>query len=314
MRSMGMQAMLFDEVYGSTYHIVAALLREALKGGLSLARLKELTARDGAGKGAVIRGALENGAWPLLLPDGTPAVESVPGLAPTTLELRWLKSICQDPRVRLFLPEGLEEDPDLAAAEPLFSPEFLVHYDRYDNGDPFEDPDYIRHIRLIVQALREKKALVIVYQNKKGTFSKKFYPHSLEYSPKDDKFRLLARNAHGLPYTLNASNIKNVIPQNEPCPADMAPPRSEKKSLLLELVDERDALERASLHFSDLEKETFRQDESHYRITLRYYESDEAEILIRVLAFGPLLKVIGPDAFITLIRECLAKQKMFGNK
>lgn len=309
MRSMGMQAMLFDEVYGSTYHIVAAVLREALRGDMSPARFRELVNREGAGKGAAIRTALEKGAWPLLFPNGRPVVEHVPDTASTTLELRWLKAICQDPRVRLFLPEGFEDDPDLAAIEPLFPPDIFVYYDRHGNGDPFEDPAYVKNIRLIARAIREKKALVIVYENNKGMFSKKFYPRSLEYSPKDDKFRLLANNTRGVPYILNVSNMKTVIPKDDPCPATLPPPRSEKKSLVLELVDERGALERASLQFSDLEKETFRQDESHYRVTLRYYKSDETEILIRVLAFGPLLRVIEPDSFIELIKERLTMQK-----
>ena len=306
---MEMTAMLFNEFYGSTYNIVADVLREAVNGNLDIARLRELTSRDGGGKGAGIRSALEKGQWPLLYPDGRPAIRNLPELPPTELELRWLKTICRDPRVRLFLPDGLAEDPDLADVEPLFSHDFFVHYDRYADSDPFEDPAYVKNIRLIVQALKEKIAIVVVYQGRTGTFSKKFFPHSLEYSPKDDKFRLLANNTRGVPYILNAASIIDVILKSGPCPEAMNPPRSEKKSLVMELVDDRNALERALLHFSDLEKETFRQDEKLYRVTLRYYESDETEILIRVLSFGPLLRVTEPDSFIKLIRDRLNKQK-----
>ena len=305
---MGKTAMLFHELYGGTYRIVAAILREALSSSLSFARLRELTAREGAGRGAEIRGALEQGRWPLLLPDGRPAIGRVPDLPPTDLEKRWLKAICQDPRVRIFLPDDFCARQELADAEPLYSPDFFACYDRYADGDPFEDPTYIKNMRLIVRALREKTDLVAVYRGKNGVFSKKFHPRSLEYSPKDDKFRLIASNMRGLPFILNAASILDVILKNSPCP-EAETPRTGKKMLDMELEDDRNTLERALLHFSDLEKETRRLDESHYRVTLRYYESDETEILIRVLSFGPTLHVIGPDSFVSLIKERLSMQK-----
>lgn len=43
-----------------------------------------------------------------------------------------------------------------------------------------------------------------------------------------------------------------------------------KRILVLELTDERNALKRVMLHFSHLEKETERLDDTHYRITLFY--------------------------------------------
>ena len=79
--------------------------------------------------------------------------------------------------------------------------------------------------------------------------------------------------------------------------------------MVFELIDERNALERVMLHFSDLEKETVRLDETHYRVELWYKQSDETEILIRILSFGPVLRVLEPEAFLGLIRERLKKQK-----
>ena len=62
------------------------------------------------------------------------------------------------------------------------------------------------------------------------------------------------------------------------------------------------------LHFSDLEKETERIDDRHYRIILHYRQGDETEILIRILSFGPVLKVLEPETMVAQIRERLAKQ------
>ena len=75
------------------------------------------------------------------------------------------------------------------------------------------------------------------------------------------------------------------------------------------LTDERNALERAMIHFSDLEKETVRLDDVHYRVKLCYRKEDETEILIRILSFGPKLYVSGPEEFRNLIRDRLEKQR-----
>ena len=75
------------------------------------------------------------------------------------------------------------------------------------------------------------------------------------------------------------------------------------------IYDGRNTLERAMLHFAHFEKEAERQDDGNYLLYLKYYEYDETEILIRVLSFGPYIKVIEPDSFIKLIKERLIKQR-----
>jgi hypothetical protein len=45
-----------------------------------------------------------------------------------------------------------------------------------------------------------------------------------------------------------------------------------------------------------------------YQVELWYESQDETEILIRVLSFGPMIKVIAPGSFIALIKERLAMQ------
>ena len=81
------------------------------------------------------------------------------------------------------------------------------------------------------------------------------------------------------------------------------------RSLVLELKDERNALERAMLHFSHLNKETERIGEDLYKITLFYEREDETELLIRVLSFGPMVKVLFPEDFLGKLKERLEKQK-----
>ena len=84
-----------------------------------------------------------------------------------------------------------------------------------------------------------------------------------------------------------------------------------KEKLVLEVKDERNALERVMLHFSHFEKETIRLEEKKYQLTLWYEKEDKAELLIRVLSFGPMIRVMEPDSFISLVRERLQKQMRF---
>ncbi len=40
-----------------------------------------------------------------------------------------------------------------------------------------------------------------------------------------------------------------------------------------------------------------------------YDKDDETEMVIRILSFGPMIKVVQPEHFINLIKERLRKQK-----
>ena len=45
-----------------------------------------------------------------------------------------------------------------------------------------------------------------------------------------------------------------------------------------------------------------------YRLTLSYDSYDETELVIRVLSFGPMVKVLEPESFRERIRERIAGQ------
>ena len=79
----------------------------------------------------------------------------------------------------------------------------------------------------------------------------------------------------------------------------------------MELTDERDTLSRVLLHFSHLEKETTRLDDTHYRVTLHYDRNDETEMLIRILSFGPTVRVTEPEHLRQRLRERLMMQDRF---
>ena len=161
---------------------------------------------------------------------------------------------------------------------------------------------------MILRAMHEKRKLRVRFHGHRGTRQSYIcIPYKLEYSSKDDKFRLIT-GFGGKPRTINLSRMDSVHILEPWDENEYQRPNEREKTLVMDLYDSRNALERAMLHFTDLEKETERIDDKHYRITLNYKQGDETEILIRVLSFGPVLKVTAPESMVSQIRERLDRQ------
>lgn len=171
-------------------------------------------------------------------------------------------------------------------------------------------------------------------------------PRWIEYSSKDDKFRIqleecgdksknpsiwminisrlqkceiiediespeTRKNMENTEEVENIKNIqdrKNTLYQRNSGGMSWIPVGMERKSVTMEITDDRNALERVLIHFSPLEKETKKISDRCYHVKLTYDVSDETEMLIRILSFGPVVKVLEPQELITKIRERLERQ------
>lgn len=295
---------LFHEVYGSYFQAVAFILKEASQGTLTKENLTRIVNEKAFSESFLsIPEALMNQTWPLIDNCCQTPLEHSPAMPLTTLQKRWLKSLLLDPRVALFQPDisGLED------VEPLFTPDMIVYFDQYGDGDPYESAAYQEIFRTILSALHEKCFLKIHLENiYHVSHTVICHPSHLEYSMKDNKFRL---KTVAPDMTINLARItacevtasqKNIFPKKAP--------EKQRKRLVLDLIDQRNALERAMLHFSHLEKETQRLDDMHYQIVIYYDAADETELLIRVFSFGPLIRVTAPDEFVKLMIDRLKAQ------
>ena len=298
--------MLFSEYYGEYYACVAQILTEAVEGTLTRERITEIAARQGFGESVLtIPANLRNGNWPLITSGCRTPVRRIPAHPVTLLQKRWLKTLLLDPRIRLFglTDEGLED------AAPLFDPSRIIWYDRYSDGDRFEDGGYIRRFRLLLEAVRTHRKVQVVFDSRRGERNDwVVVPYRLEYSSTDDKFRLLCHGVKRKNRTLNLSRISCVTLLETFDPGEYPVPELTNESVTLEITDERNTLERAMLQFSYLAKRTERTGERTYRMTLHYRQEDETELLIKIISFGPLVKVTGPDSFASRIRDRIEKQ------
>ena len=296
--------MIFSELYNVYYNTVAKILAEAIDGTLDDRRLNEIVAQTAFGESVLtIPPALKAQRWPLLRPDLTTPLRHRPTMPLTELQKRWLKAISLDPRVRLFDLEfeGLED------VEPLFTKEDYILYDQYNDGDDYEDPAYIARFRRILDSIRQQYPLRVTLLNRHGArIEMHILADTIEYSEKDDKFRILTRDSGGA--IVNVGRIL-TCERYDGRQIHETERRSKMKTLVFEVTDERNALERVMLHFAHFEKQTERIGDALYRVTLLYDRDDETELVIRILSFGPKIRVTAPDAFIDLIKNRLIRQK-----
>ncbi len=301
--------MIFHEVYSIYYQTVAKLLTAAGQGATEEALRRIVLENAFAESSLTILPALQSGRWPLLKPDGTSVLRHRPTMPVTILEKRWLKSLLDDPRLKLF---GLEL-PELAEVEPLFTRDDYRVYDRYADGDPYEDEDYIARFRLILEAIRRNRPVAALMTNRQGTdFWMRFYPVGLEYSEKDDKFRVLARGCRY--HHFNLGRLKHCEFYEGFRPIRSTTRLPQPRELVLEITDERNALERVMLHFAHFEKQAERLGDGKYLLRLTYYDTDETELVIRVLSFGSQVKALAPAPFVELIKDRLRMQRACGVK
>lgn len=303
--------MIFSELYGAYYRAVADILAAAGQHPLQKQELRALIEKHAFGESVLnIEPAIREERWQLIRADGSTPIRHAPTMPLTLLEKRWLRAIAADPRVRLFAGE-LPEFPDV---EPLFSPGDIAVYDKYADGDPYEDEDYIRRFRLILDAIKNRCPLSLEVVNRNGaTVRKVLMPDHLEYSEKDDKFRLIGTGRRRVE-TVNLARIVCCAPFSgrfDPPAAKAEPPK--KRTVEFELYDQRNALERVLMHFAHFEKQAVKADGGRYRVTVSYDRDDETEIVIRLLSFGPMIRVTAPEHCVELIRARLLRQKSCGH-
>lgn len=298
--------MIFNEIYSVYYNAVAKIITQIISGKTNEKDLNQIVCDNAFGESILtVLPSLKSEKWQLIRSDMSTPIQNKPTMPLTLVQKEWLKAISLDPRIRLFGVEigGLED------VKPLFTPADYVVYDKYGDGDPYEDESYIARFRIILSALKDKRPLKVETVNRKGNLiSMTVMPQRLEYSEKDDKFRLINT---GCRYgsTINLARVVSceITSYDHYTPPPPKPPMM--RSLTLRIRDGRNALERCLLHFAHFEKRAERIDKTHYLVHIKYDKDDETEMVIRILSFGPLVEVVEPDSFRKLIIERLQRQK-----
>ena len=261
--------MIFSELYGAYYNAVAKIIERAIEHPLKKGELADIVSEFAFGESILnIESAIQEERWQLIKKDGTTPIVYKPSMPMTELQKKWLKAISMDPRIQLFEEEiaGIED------VEPLFTKDDYYIFDQYQDGDPYEDETYIKNFRLILYALRNKLSLKVMMYSRIG---REIYivimPEKLEYSAKDDKFRLIGS---GRKYadTINLGRIISCeLYQGEYIPRAKTRETKQLDVVEFEVYNKRNALERVLLHFAHFEKQAEKIEQGRYKVKVVEY-------------------------------------------
>lgn len=284
--------MIFNEIYGCYYNAVAKIIGLAIDGRLTESKMNEIASEYAFEESFLtIVPALKNQDWQLVNHELETPIVNKPAMPMTTLEKRWLKTILLDPRIALFqIPQG-----ELEKVEPLFEVGDIVYFDRYLDGDRYEEPLYIENFHTIRQAIKEHNKVKIKFWNRKNQERTQIMePIKIEYSDKEDKFRVLCAGRWNI-RTINMGRVIQCVKLDEIFPEKLCLQTRKKDTLIFELTDERDVLERAMMKFAHYKKRVEKVDDKLFHIEMEYDVEDETDVLIQIMSFGSYVKILAPD-------------------
>ncbi len=307
---------IFSEIYSTYYKITEKILK---KKTITKAEILDIIRENGFSETALFLepkllgednyGLLikKNGVYQSIL-------KKEPHIPLTILEKRWLCAVLQDRKSSLFLDKAQKEELcSLLGVTPLYQNRFLHFYDRFSDGDDYENEQYISHFRNILQSIHDNTLIKIGFNTRKGNrVTHYFLPLKIEYSSKNDRFRL-----HVVRYHKNKALETRIINLSRitltEC-TDIIPTANydeipEKREVIIKITEERNAVNRFMMEFAELERiSEYDEETKECIVRMKYDLKDETEILIRLLSFGPVIEVTEPIDFRKQMKERIDRQ------
>lgn len=309
---------LFSEIFGCYYRVVQEIVNNA---PLSEIEIQKIIRENGFAESCFyILPMLQE--LPFIEKKGDKyysLLENKIKLPLTNIEKSWLKAISLDERFSLLSKEF--DGSLLDGISPLYDQKFFKYYDRYSDGDNFSDISYIRYFHKINKAMDNRNVIKVIYRspkNDKITIGH-YIPLKFEFSSKDNKFRFYSariRNGCVDDYVcLNMCRILDVRASNENFEGVLDLEKyienfEMEEPVIVEVYDKRNAIERFMVEFSSYKKYSeFDRLTNTCKTKIFYRKTEELEILIKLLSFGPVLRVLGPDRFLRLFLYRVQKQE-----
>ncbi len=257
----------------------------------------------------------------------------------TKVEVRWLLTILEDPLSSVFLsPPQIQAVKSAIAKAPFqvgpFEMKKINYFDRYNLEDRIlsgrkeltqrgrVNQREREFLKIIYEAMESEKKIRIVYKNWKG--EKRYAncaPVWMEYSRRDDIFRIwYVQNERMEIRTINVPRILRIIQLPEK-KYDL----EEQRELLERILKrteahiqvefyqgKRNLPDRLLTEFSLWRKECIYDVKTKkYTMTLYYSIQDEKEIMIRLLSYGPYIRIAASeDSYILAeIKKRIVRQR-----
>jgi len=226
----------------------------------------------------------------------------------TNLEKAWLKNMLEDKRLGILLSDTTISKLK-AALRDFDGPRISEIIDTTNtsillnskNTEQFEE-----NLRMLLKAIAEGKAVKYCNTDRYGNeyCDKHALPIRLEYSLRDGRFRVsmysLDENRSIMANIFNMTDIeiegnRSLEINRESVIKLLHEQRYSKDPIILEVTDKKAAMERCFMSFSELERYSRCIEKDKYELKLFYYTFEEEEIIRKILALGPYVKVISPE-------------------
>lgn len=262
------------------------------------------------------------------------AVEFYRNILPLTiLEIRWLKTILADSKIRCFLTdrqiEGLtrlleQKFPDVKA----FPMKSIVFFDRHIKAPRIKEAERLL-TSTITKAVYEELLLTLSYTTKQGNeLTGKFKPLVLEYSKRNDKFQACFQSCkNNRFYYINMAQINDLRIDDEGFDYFEALEEYEKyrkrneRSVKLEFYDVKNLADRLLTEFSPWRKYCmYHPDTELYSLEIFYQKMDETDIVVRLMGYGADIHIadkehsIAKEILLRLQKQRELLVKQFKNK
>lgn len=237
----------------------------------------------------------------------------------TMVEARWLLTVLNDPKAELFLTLK-EKEAVIGCIGDRYSPfksSSVIYFDRY-----YREADFKKERNTLVcltEAIRNHRVIEVIYISKRGnTVEGSFKPLTVEYSKRDDIFRIFALPCGGgSVFTMNLNGIKEITVTDRVFDFEEATEELDnffsqnKTKITVEFYDSRSLTDRILSEFSPWEKQCLYNKESElYTLTVYYQKTDELEMVIRLMGYGNEIVIKDRDHPVALeIKRRLYKQK-----
>ena len=244
-----------------------------------------------------------------------PSIGKVP-VRLTNIEKIWLKNLLSKEELKLFLSdstitklkEALKDvnGPDINNSIDITNKSILPEVNSLEQ--------YETNFRILLKSIIEGKAIRYCNTDRLGNkyCDMLALPIRLEYSLKDSRFRVCMYSIDNkrsiMANIFSMSNIEmyeNEIPEFDRKVAinNIYKNRYTDEPIILEVVDKRAAMERCFMSFSEMERLSRCIEEGKYEIKLFYYTFEEEEVIRKILALGPYVKVISPQRIVDKVIE-----------
>ncbi|MBQ7479484.1 MAG: WYL domain-containing protein [Selenomonadaceae bacterium] len=223
-------------------------------------------------------------------------------ILPSHTELRWLKTMLENPKNDFLLSDALREKLLSALKDIPAYPLDEVWQKKQLAGEDTAQPNFRKTLSILCRALREQRNLSLRYRDWRGTsYQGTVSPCRLEYNTYTNRFHLLAwepTERHIL--HMGIAGLSDLRLENKKIPPD-TPEQFEnhlkklKKQAELTLTDTKNAKERCYAMFAAFDKTAFIDKDGLHHLSITYYRFEREEVIRRILSLGPAAILKKPE-------------------